>query len=390
MNLNKKDRNFELIDLKLDLLLEGINVEDSALYGLGTLYREEIHWLFEWDSHNHEARLSPSEIIFEENDMITQVYENEKSSYKLIRDREKDKLILLKNNNPMDVPVKYPTRPKVLSECTSDGIPISKIVGFRGVDCMSVSFSLYCKFWDTMRQCKFCNIQNTKELSEQKAIKQAEWISEAISMAYKNKEINHFIITGGTFDKEVAWVERIFNQIKEKTGMDYFPGSNCTMTAPVTTENLKLMSNFGSDFLSMNLEIYSEEIFKQLCPGKDWQVGYRNWINRLIEAVDYKGWGHVRSNFVAGLEPMESLMEGAEFLASKGVLPAFIPFKKPFSPNVKDYSYTKEDYWKLTIFFNELYEKYNLQPSYCHKCYCNSTYIDYHTFFVKNNPEMVL
>jgi len=384
MNMKIKNRNFELIDLKLDLLLEGINVDNSALYGLGTKYREEIHWLFEWDMCNHD-RLSPSEIIFEENDMVTQVYENDNSPYQLIHD--KDNLILLKEGMPVDVAIKYPKRPKVLSQHTSDGVKISKIASFRGVDCMSVSFSLYCKFWDTNNQCKFCNIQNTKELSEQKAIKQANWISEAISMAYSNEEINHFIITGGTFDKEVAWVERIFTQIKEKTGKDYFPGSNCTMTAPLSSENLITMCNFGSDFLSMNLEIYNEEIFKQLCPGKELQIGYKNWINRLIEAVDYKGWGHIRSNFVAGLEPMESLMEGAEFLASKGVLPAFIPFKKPFSPNIKNYDYSKEDYWRLTIFFTELYEKYNLIPSYCHKCYCNSTYIDYYTFFVKNRKQ---
>lgn len=380
------DRNYEIIDLKLDLLLEGIKIEESALDGLGDKYREEILWLFEWDGSEHENRLSPAELIFE-NDMVVQVYENDKSPYSLYRDAQTQELVLSKNNKPLNFPVRYPVRPKVLSEKTSDGIPFSKIVGFRGVDCMSISFSLYCKFWDVGKQCKFCNIKNTNELSEQKAIKQAKWISEAVAKAFEYKEINHFILTGGTFDKEVQWVERIYNEIKQKTGMTYFPGSNCTMTAPRSLDDLKTMCNFGSDFLSFNLEIYNKEIFNSLCPGKTIHVGYEQWIQRLLEAVEYKGWGHVRSNFVAGLEPIESLMEGAEFLASHGVLPAFIPYKKPFDPHVKDYDYSKEDYWKLTKYFVELYDKYNLKPSYCHKCYCNSTYIDYYTFFSKNQGE---
>ena len=167
--------------------------------------------------------------------------------------------------------------------------------------------------------------------------------------------------------------------------MNFFPQSNCTMTAPRSEEDLKTMCNYGSDFLSFNLEIWNKTLFKELCPGKNSYVGYDNWVKILIKGVEYKGWGHIRSNFVAGLEPIESLKEGANFLASNGVLPAFIPFKKPFSPNIKsDYNFSKEDYWHLTEYFVELYDKYNLKPSYCHKCYCNSTYIDYYTFFSKN------
>ncbi len=88
------------------------------------------------------------------------------------------------------------------------------------------------------------------------------------------------------------------------------------------------------DSVCFNLEVYSEGLFSQVCPGKHRYVGYQNWINSLKYAVSLWGRGKVYSAMVAGieLEPEYGMewqeaaklaIEGADFLTRIGVLPIY-------------------------------------------------------------------
>lgn len=77
----------------------------------------------------------------------------------------------------------------------------------------------------------------------------------------------------------------------------------------------------GYEHIATNLEIWDENIFKTICPGKEQLCGGRkNWIEALKEEVSVFGKGNVRSIFVSGIEPKESILEGIEYLASIGVI----------------------------------------------------------------------
>jgi hypothetical protein len=71
----------------------------------------------------------------------------------------------------------------------------------------------------------------------------------------------------------------------------------------------------------MNIELWDKNFFNSIYPGKrDHCGGWDHWVKALEYAVDVFGWGRVRSNIVAGIEPKESTLAGVEYLASKGVI----------------------------------------------------------------------
>jgi hypothetical protein len=58
-----------------------------------------------------------------------------------------------------------------------------------------------------------------------------------------------------------------------------------------------------------------------ISPGKQSRCGGReHWVAAPEAAGEIFGHGNVRSNIVAGIEPEESILEGLDHLASKGVI----------------------------------------------------------------------
>ena len=49
------------IELKAELLVEGVWVSDDALEGVGKDYSEQAHWLFDW-SHGFPERAVPNDM----------------------------------------------------------------------------------------------------------------------------------------------------------------------------------------------------------------------------------------------------------------------------------------------------------------------------------------
>ncbi len=70
------------------------------------------------------------------------------------------------------------------------------------------------------------------------------------------------------------------------------------------------------------------------------------------------------SNFIIGLEPLESLKEGAAYLAERGIIPSasvWMPFGKPVMDSMKapDIEYFRS----VKEMLAELYVKYGLNPA---------------------------
>jgi uncharacterized protein (UPF0303 family) len=51
-----------------------------------------------------------------------------------------------------------------------------------------------------------------------------------------------------------------------------------------------------------NIEVWGEELFSLVCPGKHAAFGFETWVKRVINAVKYWGPGNVNPSFVAGVE----------------------------------------------------------------------------------------
>ena len=122
-----------------------------------------------------------------------------------------------------------------------------------------------------------------------------------------------------------------------------------------TVDSVELKCLVISRGLKIDREVY------QKC-GKD----YRICPNALTYIADKYGPGKSFCNFIIGLEPFETLKEGATYLAERGVIPSasvWMPFGKPVKGSMKPASL--EYFRKTKDMLAELYVKYKLEPAGC-------------------------
>lgn len=231
---------------------------------------------------------------------------------------------VLYNKKQLIDEVTFIEKPKYFNKYTSDGIKMSTIAGEVGKTKITVAYSNECALKDKGLDCKFCNINATKSrFADLQGIawKTAKQIAETTKEAYK-EGYQRITITGGFIPerREVEYYIDVAEAIREATGLKDFGGTAC-VGAPADLDVIDKYKEAGYSAISSNMEIWDENIFKTICPGKEAICGGRqNWINALKHEVEVFGKGNVRSFFVAGIEPKSTLLEGIEYLASLGVV----------------------------------------------------------------------
>ena len=115
--------------------------------------------------------------------------------------------------------------------------------------------------------------------------------------------------------------------------------------------------------LCFNMEVWPQENFDRICPGKSKYVGFSHIIDSLKFLVSLYGSGAVWSNFVAGLTPLECLKDGFLFMAENGIVPGANIYHPEVSSLIENSIKVSHDYvCRLYSFAAELYVKYNYKP----------------------------
>ena len=118
----------------------------------------------------------------------------------------------------------------------------------------------------------FCNINATKSTyAELENIKwkNAKQIGETVKAAYE-EGFRHVTITGGFIPerREVDYYIDVAEAIKEETGLDDFNGTAC-IGAPLDLSTIDKYKEAGYRTIATNMEIWDENYFKTICPGKE-------------------------------------------------------------------------------------------------------------------------
>lgn len=134
--------------------------------------------------------------------------------------------------------------------------------------------------------------------------------------------------------------------------------------------NLKLLDRLKGIInikVSMDIEVFRQDLFEKFCPGKNKYIGYQNFIDSLIYLTDIIGKGSVYSIFVGGLEPIESFKTGAEFLASNGIVPVVNVLHVDPGTKMQESAKPSVDYiLKSGKILQKIYSKYGFEPFYNH------------------------
>lgn len=96
---------------------------------------------------------------------------------------------------------------------------------------------------------------------------------------------------------------------------------------PRNLETLRKLKAAGATELAMNMEVWDEALARRWMPGKS-----AISRERYLEALEFASglWGKtgaVRSAFIVGLEPEESLLEGVERVCRAGAAPILSVFR---------------------------------------------------------------
>ncbi|MBI4331510.1 MAG: hypothetical protein HY673_09545 [Chloroflexi bacterium] len=259
--------------------------------------------------------------------------------------------------------VGYRPRWKYLSKSFPDGTAYGDIIS----NGQSITPFRLCQFWGVGEECKFCDINET---NRQVRGLMADTLTTAVTTVEQVAEVADeiakevaerdgyptpicFMISSGTITTRLHGLREDEFYLPYVEAVKWGGPRRYVRLATGAKDRATCREyNYrGVDLPHFNLEVWDKRLFEWICPGKAENVGWDQWVKRLVDAVDVFGEGNVISTFVCGIElaqpygfktvaeAVKSTTEGINFLRSRGVHPRFTPWaREPGSYLMKNYA----------------------------------------------------
>ena len=318
---------YKYLELKAELLVEGVWATAEVLTEVGKKYKEQNHGLFGWDFEDHIGMVLPDDFTLP-NGTVVQFRKNGRSPYQITS--KGNDLVLFRGEEDI-CKVKWIPRPVYYEQKTTNNLKMVKIGQTGGEDCLFFCYQNYCNFFSKHEQCLFCNLVSTSKTYDSVLKKKdTENIGEVAKAAFSEGTVKHILLTGGCFNhqKEIELVANILKSIREHTGMDRVPGTILPSPAKEIDE-LKRYHETGIKAIGFSMEIWDEKLYEAICPGKSSSTSHEQFVHSIESAVKIFGEGNVYGVFVMGLEPQKTFLEGVREIINMGA--NVVPFV--WSPN---------------------------------------------------------
>lgn len=258
-----------------------------------------------------------------------------------------------------------------------------------GLDRISVLFFEGCQNWSIGQPCKFCNyhakkeddislIPSINELGEYEMDLDKWWSDKSkhylpglkIALKYilecpsitPHKHL--FFMAGGMIDNDFLWSIVKNTILFLKNDIDFSKYDTIVNVQPHNdTNNLISLKMSGIKQIQYNIEVMDSILFSEYCPQK---LSFCTFKKKMKEAVNIMGHGNVRCNLVFGLQDLKGSIEGANELASMGVVPDFSVFQP--KKNTKLSGLLAPHFDDILFFANHivtLYFRYGYKPIFC-------------------------
>ncbi|MEW5737093.1 MAG: radical SAM protein [Thermodesulfobacteriota bacterium] len=299
--------------------------------------------------------------------------------------------------------VRFTPRPSYTDRQTSNGEPCAALLMQRGPFCLLVSPLNFCAYYKKGQACAYCILSSAMDLGVEAglapAVPDPGTIAEAVSLASADVPLKDLKICGGALydtKTEARHYKKCLEAILSRVDA---PEEISIFSQAFDEEDQKDLKSLGATNALFNLEVWDEDLWPRLLPGKAKAVGRGEWIQRLTRAVDIFGRGHVGSGFVGGFEcgpglksrdeALRSYLAGFAFLIERGIVPWFTVWTDPASPDAPP---PTEFFLRLGQGLHELLEKHGMYPDlgfprmgvnpptlglYCYYCFSMSFTRDY-------------
>lgn len=310
-----KEALYKELELQLDLSIQGISVDADEISKLNSDYGHTLSIVS--DAYPLAYNFVDGKIkgpgfdtgFRKQNDSIygLEAEEGKPVIYKYGKNKTRIGQIEFRNE----------TRHPLLDLTTRDGVPFHTIATVRQDGQVHVNYSQECVLKDKGEDCYFCNysVRNA-------TLKTPKQVGEVFSTLYEAGVGKHLNLTSGFLyeRKELDYYLDVAEEIQSRTGLKEFRAT-AVVGAPLDFSVIDKYKEAGYFSIRMNVEIWDQNIWNTICPGKRKHCGgWDNWVKALEYAVDVFGKGRLASNIVGGIEPKNSILEGIEYKASKGII----------------------------------------------------------------------
>lgn len=269
--------------------------------------------------------------------------------------------------------VDFPPKTRFYEQHTSSGVPFKNIAVLQGLDVLSFPYLWPCEYARSGHPCQFCFQGAFTHYLAQQGVEDlpspaAEDVAEVVNYAVNVENVAHYIqITGGSTmnpQAECRMVAEMLEAIDDVAGLDNISGEVLVYTSPPSEPtDIDTVFEAGADRVACDIEVWDEALAEQITPGKIRFAGRDRQLRTLLHIADKYGPNKACSAFVVGVEPVESFLAGAEYLASNGIVPiasVWLPHGRPVLDNSEapglDY------YRQLRHGLAEIYQKYECEP----------------------------
>lgn len=272
-------------------------------------------------------------------------------------------------------PVELMPGTKFYQQKTSSGMPFAGNAVLQGCDWVAFQCLWPCEYACAGKPCQFCFSGGQFEALAKRRkpmpfIPSPRDVSEVIQYAVAHDGVNSMQLTGGSTFKaetEETYITAYMRDMLESGARAALKGELLLyITPPERHDVIDRYFDLGASRIACSLEVWDDALAAVITPGKRSFTTKQRHLDALTYIAERYGPGKAFCNFIIGLEPFETLREGAAYLAERGVIPSasvWMPFGKPVNGSMKPASL---DYFRRTKeMLSELYMKYGLEPAGC-------------------------
>ena len=282
-----------------------------------------------------------------------------------------DEAVLFFEGEVVDI-VSFPPVTDFFRQKTDDGLPFLGNVVIQGVDWVAFPCLWPCEYASCGKPCQFCfsGADHEKAAASRKALPKpvsSRDVAQMVDVAVRDVGVNSVQLTGGsTFSGEMEreHILAYLRAIAERTPKTKLSGEILLyITPPKDPLVIDSYLAAGGDRIGASLEVWDEALAAEITPGKIAYTTRERHLSLLEYTAEKFGPSVAFSNFIIGIEPFESLREGATYLAERGILPTasvWMPMGRPVRGSMKTPGI--EEYRRVKELFAELYSKYGLVP----------------------------
>ena len=273
-------------------------------------------------------------------------------------------------------PVKLFPASEFFKQKTSSGMPFIGNAVLQGCDWVAFQCLWPCEYAIAGKPCQFCFSGGQFEALAKRHkpmpfIPSPQDVSEVVLYAVKHDGVNSMQLTGGSTFKaetEEKYITAYMQDMIESGARAALKNELLLyITPPERHDVIDRYFDMGASRIACSLEIWDDKLGESITPGKRTFTTKQRHLEALTYIAEKYGPGKSFCNFIIGLEPFETLREGATYLAERGVIPSasvWMPFGKPVNGSMKPASL--EYFRKTKDMLAELYVKYSLEPAGCY------------------------